>query len=94
MFQVSRLRLSCAASIIIWFVLPFDTNCQSKKTNVSFTDQLYLVQEFILEVRKFFKDEAFNVFKLELLNSKGLTEIHAGLVAKVCHVINARFLLP
>ena len=46
--QVSRLRLSCAASIIIWFVLPFDTNCQSKKTNVSFTDQLYLVQEFIL----------------------------------------------
>ena len=54
----------------------------------------YLERIRELEVRKFFKDEAFNVFKLELLNSKGLTEIHAGLVAKVCHVINARFLLP
>ena len=35
------------------------------------------------EVRKFSKDEAFNVFKLESFNSKNLTNIHAGQVGKV-----------
>ena len=35
------------------------------------------------EVRKFSKDEAFNVFKLESFNSKNLTDIHAGQVGKV-----------
>ena len=46
------------------------------------------------EVWNFSKDEAFNVFNLESLNSKSLTEIHAGLVGKVFYVWTAYFLLP
>ena len=45
-------------------------------------------------MRKFFKDGVFSVFKLGSLNSKGLTEIHAILVGKVCYVITVQFLLP
>ena len=46
------------------------------------------------EVRSFSKNEAFNVFKLESLNSKSLNEIHASLAGKVFYVLTAHFLLP
>ena len=72
-----------------------------KKTKVSFTDKLYLLQGFILLIRnqiirseEVFQDDVFNVFKLESLNSKGLTKIHAVMVGKVCYVITTHFLFP